>query len=785
MWDFIVFEAMLLNIILSSMLSFAPLSGEAAEDAIYEDPHRPKVALVLSGGGAKGLVHIGVLQYLKEVGIPVDLVVGTSIGSIVGAMYSLGYEPDEMQKILSSLDWSYYLGDGVERTQMMYQQKISSDSYDLDFPFGTGEITFDRFRGRSLDRAQASSVLKSFMPSGIIEGNNILNLFNDMSIGYTEEMNFADLPIPFACVSTNIVDGTANVHTRGVLPLALRASMSMPGVFNPVYNEKQVLVDGGIRNNFPVDIARQMGADIVIGVNLAIEKESDPEKLRPYLSQVSQLIKIFIGNGLEENSKSCDVLVYPDLKGRGSLDFSQKNMDELVAIGYSEALKHDGEFRWIHNLLAQYGDTVQTYQAPKAHNLLGKTFCLSQVNFTGIKNEDMDWILSHSGLKLNTPVTMDIIKDVVSALYGTRAYSSVIYSLEEDSGGNYAITFSLTPQKPHTLDLSLRFDSHDALQAVMRIGINEQIIHGFQSEFVGKLSYNPYMSAKASYVSLKFPRVSVSYELGKRDTDLYEDGMLANNFRYVSQRMRFYLSDYTRVNFSYKAGTQYDRMSFLRAMSSYWETSLDSKMLPIRTLGLFFEGHYDTMDNTYFPMRGIQAELRINQNFWHFRESGADYRPFTVFNASVRKVFNASERWAFIPQSYLAVNLDSACKWDRELFPATYGEDMALGHNPVYPQKMGGAFRDYDFYGQIPFAGFYHTASVGDAVVLRLDARYKVRTGKYATFKCNYGRTEDFNALGVAVEYGVETLLGPMSFEAGWNNITNQAGVFISLGRMF
>ncbi len=777
---------MLLNIILSSLLSFAPLSEEAAEDAyIYEDPHRPKVALVLSGGGAKGLVHIGVLQYLKEMGIPVDFVVGTSIGSIVGAMYSLGYEPDEMQRILSSLDWSYYLGDGVERNQMMYQQKINSDSYDLDFPFGTGEITLDRFRGRSRDRSQASSLLKSFMPSGIIEGNNILNLFNDMSIGYTEEMNFADLPIPFACVSTNIVDGTANIHTRGVLPLALRASMSMPGVFNPVYNEKQVLVDGGIRNNFPVDIARQMGADIVIGVNLAIEKESDPEKLRPYLSQMSQLIKIFIGNGLEENSKSCDVLVYPDLKGRGSLDFSQKNMDELVAIGYDEAIKHDGEFRWIHNLLAQYGDTVQTYQAPKAHNLLGKTFCLSQVNFTGIKNEDMDWILSHSGLRLNTPITLDNIKDVVSALYGTRAYSSVIYSLDEDMSGGYAITFRLTPQKPHTLDFSLRFDSHDALQSVMRIGVNEQILHGFQSELVAKLSYNPYISAKASYVSLKFPRVSVSYELGKRDTDLYEDGVLANNFRYISHRLRFYLSDFSRVNFSYKVGTQYDRMSFLRALSSYWETSIDSKMLPIRTLGLFFEGHYDTMDNTYFPMRGIQSELRINQNFWHFRESGADFRPFTVFNASVRKVFNVSDRWAFIPQSYLAVNLDAACKWDRELFPATYGEDMALGHNPVYPQKMGGVFRDYDFYGQIPFVGLYHTASVDDAVVLRLDTRYKVKTGKFATLKCNYARADDFNAFGVAAEYGIETLFGPVSFEVGWNNITNKAGVFISMGRMF
>ncbi len=789
---------MMLGILLSSLLAFAPVSvdADAVEPVCAEAPaassQRPKVALVLSGGGAKGIAHIGVIKYLREIGIPVDMVVGTSIGSIVGAMYSLGYDDKDMIQILSGLDWAYYLGDGVERSKLMYHQKLSYDRYDLDFPFGTGEITFGGWKSGS--RAEASALLKSFMPSGIIEGNNILNLFYDMSIGYTQDMDFADLPIPFVCVSSNIVDGTANVHTHGVLPLALRASMSMPGVFNPVYNDSQVLVDGGIRDNFPVDIARQMGADIVIGVNLAIEKESDPEKLRPYLSQVSQLIKIFIGNGLEENNEACDVLIYPDLKGRTALDFSQKNMDELAQIGYDEAKKHSRELEQVHDLLAEFGSTQQQYNAPKAKNLTGKTFRLSQINFSGIKGEDVSWVIAHTGLKIWTPLTMADIREAVSSLYGTRAYSSVIYSLQEDMQGDYIINFELTPQKPHTLDLGIRLDSHDALQSVMRVGINEKVLHGVQAELVTKLSYNPSVNATVSYLPLKFPKLSFSCQVNKKDADLYEDGMLTNNLRFVDHRFCIYLSEVSHVRTSFRLGTQYERMSFLRAMSSYWVTSLDSKMLPVRTFGLFGEVRYDNVDNNCFPSRGSQATLRLDQNLWHFRQSGPDFRPFTLLNASYRGVIPLTEHFSLIPQTYAALNFDSACKWGDEEFPATYGEDMALGHNPVYPQKMGGAYANWDFCGQLPFAGFYHTASVDNAVILRLDTRYNITGNQYLTLKANYARSGAMNELftssgvndfGIAVEYALDTLFGPLSCEIGWSTVSFTPGLFLSLGRVF
>ena len=387
---------------------------------------RPKVALVLSGGGAKGISHVGVIRYLREMGIPIDYVVGTSMGSIIGCMYSLGYTDEQMTEIISGLDWPYYMGDEVERTELSYRTKKDYDQYELNLPFGTTEFFSGELNQLKKDKGRAKDLITSIIPSGVISGNNILNLFYNLCVGYTDPMDFSDLPIPFACVSTNIIDGTAVVHRSGILPLAIRSSMAIPGVFAPVYNESQVLVDGGIRDNFPTDVARQMGADIIIGVNLAIEKEKNPEKLRSLTSQVSQLTKIFTSNNLEENKSLCDVLIYPDMTGHNSLDFSEKNIEEVMKMGYDEAKKHEKELKVIHDFLSEYGGTEQRYQAPCVNTLIGETFRVTHLTMPGIKESDMEWLLKISGLKAGENMTLKTLDDAVSVFYGLKSYSVVL-----------------------------------------------------------------------------------------------------------------------------------------------------------------------------------------------------------------------------------------------------------------------------------------------------------------------------------------------------------------------
>lgn len=768
---------------------------------------RPKVALVLSGGGAKGISHVGVIRYLREMGIPIDYVVGTSMGSIIGCMYSLGYTDEQMTEIISGLDWPYYMGDEVERTELSYRTKKDYDQYELSLPFGTTEFFSGELNQLKKDKGRAKDLITSIIPSGVISGNNILNLFYNLCVGYTDPMDFSDLPIPFACVSTNIIDGTAVVHRSGILPLAIRSSMAIPGVFAPVYNESQVLVDGGIRDNFPTDVARQMGADIIIGVNLAIEKEKNPEKLRSLTSQVSQLTKIFTSNNLEENKSLCDVLIYPDMTGHNSLDFSEKNIEEVMKMGYDEAKKHEKELKVIHDFLSEYGGTEQRYQAPCVNPLIGETFRVTHLTMPGIKESDMEWLLKISGLKAGENMTLEKLDDAVSVFYGLKSYSVVLYIVEKDPiDDGYMVEFHMTPEKPHSMDMGLRLDTHDAVQSILRFGFNERILYGLQGEFTAKISYNPSFNMTLSMLPKELPRLSFSYDILKRDADLYTDGILTDNVKYIDQKFQLFASEYMLRNFHFKVGTQYERMSFLRAMSSLWETSIDSKMRPIRTLGVVAEGYYDNLNDFYFAENGTTASLRIYQNLWHFRDKGIEMRPFTCVNLSYKHFIPATDRLFLIPQVYTALNFDKQCHWADESFPANYGEDLALGFYPVYAQKLGGVVADYDFYGQVPFAGMYQSSAVPNALVGRLDTRYYLLNNQYLTLKLNYARVADLdylftssvdygngeiyhinglNYLGAAIEYSVNTRLGPFAIEAGWNNVMNRLGVFISMGRLF
>ena len=793
-------KTFLLALLSINISTAAPEAEEAGEALVQGPSRRPKVALVLSGGGAKGASHIGVIRYLREIGIPIDYVVGTSMGSLVGGMYSLGYDDKLMEEVMMETDWPYYMGDGVERLQLSYRAKSIGDRYDLVLPFGSEEILAPKevlLEGEE-EKAVRKNLIQGMIPSGVISGNNILNLFYDFSIGYTDPMDFNDLPIPFACVSTDIVSGTACVHRSGILAEALRSSMAIPGVFNPVYNRTQVLMDGGMRNNFPVDVAREMGADIVIGVNLAIDKETDPDNLHSLTSQVQQLIKIFTSNDLEEHKGECDILINPNMKGRNTLDFSRKNLKEVIEAGYSEAKKHGDEIKLLHEFLSEYGNTRQKYQAPKAKTLIGQKFKLSQINMIGVRAQDSDWLIKRSGLQLGEEITMEDLRSAVSMFYGTKAYSKVLYILKEDPfSEGYMLEFQFTKEKPHSLDLGIGADSHNAVKTAIRLAFNEQMYNGIQGEVSAVLAYNPSAEFVLSVAPRLFPRLSLSYEFEKRDADLYSASSgkcyLTDNFRYHRNRFRIYVSEYILHRTHYKLGTEYSLMDFPRAMCSYWEVSLDSKMKPARTMGLFGELDYDSLDDYYLPHSGIRLDLRLRQNLWHFRESRVDFKPFTKLNLSLRYARQVTERLTLIPQMYGSFNFDAACHWEREYFPESFGEDMPLVFYPVYAGSYGGPYPDYDFEGQLPFVGLYSSVSEMNMLVARCDLRYSLLTNHFLSLKLNYGRPVDpdsfeesgLDRFGAAVDYTIGTKLGNISLELGWNNVNRRVGLFLSAGKLF
>ena len=238
-----------------------------SNEIIVEDNN--KIGLVLSGGGAKGFAHIGLLKILDEEKIPVDYIVGTSMGSIIGALYSMGYSANEIEEIVLSRDWLSYFSDLISRENELIENKEDRDKYIMSL---------------SLDNWKLS------LPKGAIRGQTIDKILEELYLNTKDIDDFSKLPIPFACVATDAETGKEVVYTKGYLPEVIRASMSLPGLLDPVELDGKLLLDGGLSNNFPASVAIELGANYVIGGEVLgeLQKKEDLKTLF-FLSIYKQL----------------------------------------------------------------------------------------------------------------------------------------------------------------------------------------------------------------------------------------------------------------------------------------------------------------------------------------------------------------------------------------------------------------------------------------------------------------------------------------------------------------
>ncbi|WP_456439811.1 patatin-like phospholipase family protein [Caldithrix abyssi] len=283
----------------------------------------PKVALVLSGGGARGVAHIGVLKALEKYKIPIDLIVGTSIGSVVGGLYASGYTTDEILKIMQSIRWDEIYQDKTQRTSLFVGQKGEQDRYLVNLRFKNGT---------------------PYIPVAISPGQRILMTLSDIILRarYQATSSFDCLKIPFRAVTTDLVSGKTVVLKDGNLAEAINASSSIPLLFVPIERDSMLLVDGGLRSNLPVNVARSEGADLVIAVDVTSPLRKKDEINAPW-QIVDQATTIMAEMERQLERKNADVLIVPPVGLRRNDDYS--NLDELVHTGFEEAKKHISEIK--------------------------------------------------------------------------------------------------------------------------------------------------------------------------------------------------------------------------------------------------------------------------------------------------------------------------------------------------------------------------------------------------------------------------------------------------------
>lgn len=737
-------------------------------------PPRLKVGVVLGGGGAKGASHIGALKYIEEMGIPIDYVAGTSMGSIIGGFYAMGYSPDELTQLIAGMNWSEYIGNKIDRPYMSEEARQRNSTLLLQVPF-SHESLFD---------ADPNSKFISQLPSAYVNNSSLINLFNDLCIGYQEEMDFNDLPIPFACVATDMITGEEVVLRRGSVPTAMRASMAIPGVFSPVMMDDKVLVDGGLVNNFPADLLRDMGADIIIGVEVTSTKDVTANDLKSLPQVFARLVTNSTSAKRKENREMCDVHIIPDVSGFGMLSFTPEAIDTLVGRGYKRANEFHDQLLAIKKAVdASAGHPVsKTLHAPHAKNLAQDSVLIRSVTINNVSNRESRWLFRKSRLKVDNYYSGQDIERTMKIYRGTGCFDEVTYQIKEcDSvhqsnqlSDAYDLNVNMKPAMPHVFGLGVRYDTEEGAALLLNIGLNEKRFNGSKLNLSTKLSYSPRVNLTYTYSRSALANFNLAYDYRNEHFSMMFDKKRSINLRYYQHKVSGYVSQFHLLNVSTSVGLSYIGTKFdLFAMDEEFDTVY---FAPNVMLTPFVDIKYDNLDDAYYAKHGIKARLsgRYNIDTKNFKDK------YPALSLAFQSYLTPGEgRFTFIPQVY------------------GYYVFGAPEYFNLYG-LFGGQIEGRHFEQQMPFVGYASVESGSDVLsVLRCDLRYNFYKNHYLTATYNHlinsywGEpvSEWFNnsAQGAGLQYSYNSILGPISLTAQWSRryFENHFGAYFSFGYTF
>ena len=748
--------------------------------------HRPTVALVLSGGGAKGAAHVGVLQYLDSLKIPVDFVVGTSMGGLIGCLKALGYTSAQMDTVIRQMDWNAMMRDILPRNYSSYKQLKYKEKYQLSMPFyyvrGTGDQSGaprlhtdinlnDVKSGRGLESVK-DNLLRS-LPSGYVFGQNVYNLLSSLTVGYQDPMNFIDLPVPYACVSTDIGSGKSKVWYDGPLNIALRSTMSIPGVFTPVHYQDMVLTDGGMRDNYPTAIARYVGADIIIGVDVSAPPK-DAASVRNIADVVSLSMDMLGRETYEYNVQLPDVNIRPNLMGLNMLSFTPENIDRLIRNGYAAAREQDSLLNVVKKrVMADSPDL----SGVRAVNLKTSSVRISEVELTGVGDIEGRMLRKKLNLHPGDTLSYQRITDAVATVYATGAYDYVTYELlgrEEP----YRMVINCRKGPVHQFGLGVRMDTEDILAANVNVGFFARRLQGSTLNLNAVVSRNPFFQVHYYYDSPWMPTINLAASLRWTQTKVYDEKNFWPTVDFLSSRQEFFVSGLKLAYFDLRFGIQNDifyddsQYHFLSAVSAGANRKEMQQLEDY--MSLKFNADFDNMNDGYFPTKGVQVNLGYQWNFTDFKN------PLTksglhILTASVKGVLSTGKIFSFIPSLSL-----------RYLF----GDSEPV----VYANVVGGSLPGRYFEQQLPFVGLLNATLLDRRLTLaRTDFRFNVYGNHYLTGIFNYLHStttletihQGKGIFGAGIEYSYDTIVGPVSANIHWSSLTNTVGVYCSLGYNF
>lgn len=752
---------------------------------------RPSVALVLSGGGAKGVSHIGVMEYLDSLKIPVDVVMGTSMGGLMGALYSLGYSPAQMDSIVRSFDWDMALTDKVPRNYVSFTTKKYRERFLLSFPFFYDRKDYLKRRNEDIQytapankhdrihlaagKADANTLVKEnllgSLPSGFVFGQNVNNIFSSLTVGYQDRMDFMDLPVPFLCVATEMVTAKPKIWYDGKLNTALRSTMSIPGVFAPVKVDGMVLVDGGMRDNYPADLAKKMGADIIIGVDLA-GGYRDYMSLNNLGDIISQGVDMLGRESYEANVGIPDVTIKPYLPEFTMMSFDDRSVATIIERGRMAARAQKSALDSLKALIGPYEKVLRNR---KATDINSEPVMISRVEITGVSDSESRYLMGKIGLRPNERVGKEDIEDAVATIFGTDAFDYVTYELEGEEEP-FGLVLHCKKGPVHQFGIGGRFDTEEIVSVLLNLGLNVHAIQGSALDLTGKVGTNPYAKVHYYYMNPSGPALNVAASVNWTDRNQFKLGSSEFTAAYWNIMEEVYFSNIKWKQFDLRAGVRNNFYNLSSIMADKVIGDYDLGTLRNSYLSAFANVRAETFDNGYFPRKGFSLGLGYEFVFQGLKHH---VEPFHSVSLDFKAVAQSSGCFAFIPSVHARFLI---------------GDEVSL----PYMNLMGGAVPGRYLSQQIPFIGINYAVAMKNYLTsVGTDFRFRLFKNNYLTAMANYAfafsEWNDFNDLnnkvtgvfGAGLKYSYDSIVGPVELDVHWSTKRRKAGAYINIGLYF
>lgn len=714
-----------LTVILAVLFCILPNKSYTQE----QQKKRPTIGLVLSGGAAKGFAHVGVLKVLEELGIYPDYIAGTSMGSLVGGLYASGYSSKDLTQMVHKQDWNDILTDKYNRRSLSTYEKEQTDR--IFVPVAIRDN-------------------KAKISLGLMSGQKVHRLLADMTWGVYKDTLFSNLPIPFFCAATNIETGKAEYIDCGNLADAMRASMAIPSVFDPIKINGKMYVDGGLVDNFPViEMKRRYNPDIIIGVDVGYKVRSQKE-----LSSLTKMLEQVIFNPSVDynakNGKECTILIKPDLNGYGTTNFN--DADSIIACGERSA-------RAIYSQLKALADSLRGIAPLNKPQVLinTDTIFIDEIYIEGLKKIPPQVVIRKLNLEVPGKVSREDLDEGISDAYSTLLFENINYALEYDEGKTL-LYIRAKETDDATFSVGVRYDNDLKTGVLLSAETKNVIFRGTKFTIDIVIGDNPRLTtnylfysnwggsknkSKSHWFSPDF-----GFRLDTRTIPLFTydtNEKRSQSFNYSVFGGDIYFRNNINSFHSLTIGTSFELSSVTANINP-----LDFQKINYQIGSAYFNYRLDALDDYYYPTKGMYMNVDVK-----LINDIANVGYFSAYGfVKWLKPIKFGKRFAIIPSTEAGT---------------VYGDYVPMN----YQFYIGGAGFDY-YRGCIPFYGLDYLELRNESFwKARLDLRVRIFKKIFIATKLNVGQTADrlfanidksdiLYGGGLSISY--KSIIGPIEF---------------------